>query len=167
MPSARPPAANSQTIGDDSSGSAKCDSFDGAIILRDLVGRCQVGTMHRPDGETMSRIAAMRARSLADPEGFWAEAAEAVEWYQHWDRVLDDERRPFTRWFPGAITNTCHNALDRHVAAGVGERIALLYESPVTGRSASFSYRELRDRVARFAGALAGLGVGRGDRVIV
>jgi propionyl-CoA synthetase len=115
----------------------------------------------------MSRIAALRARSLADPEGFWAEAAESVEWFRRWDRVLDDERRPFTRWFPGAITNTCHNALDRHVAAGIGESTALVYESPVTGRSARLSYRELRDRVARFAGALAGLGVGRGDRVIV
>jgi propionyl-CoA synthetase len=115
----------------------------------------------------MSHIAALRARSLADPAGFWAEAAEGVEWFRRWDRVLDDERRPFTRWFPGAITNTCHNALDRHVAAGIGESTALVYESPVTGRSACLSYRELRDRVARFAGALAGLGVGRGDRVIV
>ena len=115
----------------------------------------------------MSRLAALRARSLADPEAFWAEAAAAVDWLRPWDRVLDDAHRPLTRWFPGAIMNTCHNALDRHVDGGRGDQIALLYESPVTGRAATFPYRALRDAVARFAGALAGLGVARGDRVLV
>ncbi|MFN8186333.1 MAG: propionyl-CoA synthetase [Gaiellales bacterium] len=106
-------------------------------------------------------------RSLDDPDGFWAEAAQAIDWAEPWERVLDDSRPPFYRWFTGGRLNTCHNALDRHVEAGHGERLALVYDSPVTDTVASFTYRELRDRVARFAGALARLGVGKGDRVIV
>ena len=106
-------------------------------------------------------------RSLDDPEGFWGEAAEAIDWTRRFDRVLDDSRAPFHRWFPGGETNTCHNALDRHVAAGHGTRTALVHDSPVTGRVETFSYADLLDRVARAAGALARLGVGRGDRVLV
>ena len=101
-------------------------------------------------------IAEIYRRSLDRPEEFWAEAAEAIDWDQRWDRVLDDSRPPFYRWFTGARLNTCWNALDRHVAAGRGERVALIYDSPVTDTVASFTYRQLRDRVARFAGALAG-----------
>src|SRR5579883_3342663 len=106
-------------------------------------------------------------RSLAESEAFWAEAAEAIDWERGWDAVRDDRNPPFTRWFAGARLNTCWNALDRHVAAGRGERTALIWDSPVTGSLASFSYRELRDRVAGFAGALAGLGVAKGDRVLI
>jgi propionyl-CoA synthetase len=106
-------------------------------------------------------------RSLAEPEAFWAEAAEAIDWEKRWDRVLDDRRPPFYRWFAGARLNTCWNALDRHVAAGNGERVALVWDSPVTGQIVRFTYRELRDRVARFAGVLAGLGVKTGDRVLI
>jgi len=106
-------------------------------------------------------------RSLAESEAFWAEAAEAIDWERRWDAVRDDRNPPFTRWFAGARLNTCWNALDRHVAAGRGERTALIWDSPVTGSLASFSYRELRDRVAGFAGALAGLGVAKGDRVLI
>jgi propionyl-CoA synthetase len=106
-------------------------------------------------------------RSLAESEAFWAEAAEAIDWERRWDAVRDDRNPPFTRWFAGARLNTCWNALDRHVAAGRGERTALIWDSPVTGSLASFSYCELRDRVAGFAGALAGLGVARGDRVLI
>ena len=106
-------------------------------------------------------------RSLDDPEGFWAEAAEAIDWDRRWDRVLDDGAQPAARWFAGGMLNTCHNALDRHVAAGIGDRTALIYDSPVTGAQRSFTYAELTDRVARFAGALASRGVGRGDRVVI
>jgi propionyl-CoA synthetase len=81
--------------------------------------------------------------------------------------VLDDSRAPFYRWFSGGRLNSCHNALDRHVEGGRANQPALIYDSPVTGTSATFTYRELRDEVARFAGALAAEGVGRGDRVIV
>src|SRR5438270_12598295 len=102
-----------------------------------------------------------------DTEGFWAEAGEAIHWYKRWNRVLDGSRPPFYRWFPGAEVNTCYNALDWHVEHGRADQAALIYDSPVTGTVKSFTYRELRDEVARFAGALVGQGVGKGDRVII
>ncbi len=107
------------------------------------------------------------ARWRAEPEAFWAEAAEAVHWYRRWDAVLDDSRPPFHRWFPGGQVNSCYNALDRHVEGGRADQVALIYDSPVTSTVRSFTYRELRDEVARFAGVLAGRGVGRGDRVVI
>jgi propionyl-CoA synthetase len=114
-----------------------------------------------------SRFDAIYRRSLADPEGFWAEAAAGIHWHKRWDKVLDASRAPFYRWYPGALVNTCYNALDRHVDGGRAEQTALIYDSPVTGTIKRYSYRALRDEVARFAGALAALGVGKGDRVIV
>ncbi len=107
------------------------------------------------------------ARSLADPEAFWAEAAEGIHWERRWDRVLDESRAPFYRWFPGAVTNTCYNALDRHVEGGRADQPALIYDSPITGVVERFTYRELLDRVARVAGVLAEAGVEKGDRVLV
>jgi propionyl-CoA synthetase len=106
-------------------------------------------------------------RSLEDPEGFWGDAARAIDWIKPWERVLDRANPPFYRWFRGAEVNTCHNALDRHVAAGRGGQTALIYDSPVTGTQRRFSYAELRDQVARAAGALRALGLGRGDRVLI
>ncbi len=106
-------------------------------------------------------------RSLEDPAGFWGEAAEAVYWHKRWDKVLDDSRPPFYRWFAGGEVNTCYNALDLHVEEGRGDRPALIYDSPVTNSITTFTYRALRDKVATFAGALARLGVSKGDRVIV
>src|SRR5207244_7562507 len=106
-------------------------------------------------------------RSIERPEEFWAAAADAIDWEQRWDRVLDASRPPFFRWFPGARLNTCWNAVDRHVAAGRGERTALIWDSPVTGQIRHFTYRELRDEVARLAGALGSLGVVKGDRVLI
>jgi propionyl-CoA synthetase len=107
------------------------------------------------------------ARSLRDPEGFWGEAAEGIRWLKRWDRVLDRSSPPFYRWFRGGVLNTCDNALDRHVEAGRGEQTALIHDSPVTGSVKSFTYGQLRDLTARFAGALAAQGVGKGDRVII
>ena len=106
-------------------------------------------------------------RALNDPEGFWAEAAEDIHWDKRWDRVLDDSRPPFYRWFTGGALNTCYNALDVHVEQGNGDRPALIYDSPVTDSVKVFTYLELRDAVATFAGALRNHGVGVGDRVIV
>ena len=106
-------------------------------------------------------------RSLRDPEGFWRDAAEAVDWDSPPGRILDDSAAPIYRWFPDARLNTCHNALDRHVAAGRGEQAALIHDSPVTGQLRTYTYRELRDEVALFAGALRRLGVGPGDRVVI
>jgi propionyl-CoA synthetase len=109
----------------------------------------------------------VHARSLQDPAGFWAEAAETIDWYTKWDRVCDDSRAPFYRWFAGAEVNTCYNAIDRHVARGRSDQPALIYDSPVSGAVRMLTFRELRDRVAEFAGGLARLGVAKGDRVII
>jgi propionyl-CoA synthetase len=114
-----------------------------------------------------SRYEAAYRRSLADPERFWAEAAEDVHWFRRWDRVLDDTNPPFYRWFAGGMVNSCYDAVDRHVAEGRAEQPALIYDSPATGTKRSYTFRALRDEVARCAGMLAGLGVAKGDRVIV
>jgi len=114
-----------------------------------------------------SRYDETYARSMQDPEGFWAEAARDIHWTRPWSRVLDSSRAPFYRWFAGAETNTCYNALDRHVEEGRGAQPALIYDSPLAGAQASFTYAELRDTAARCAGALRALGVGKGDRVIL
>ena len=109
----------------------------------------------------------MYRRSLEDFDGFWAEAAEGVDWYKKWDRVRDDSKLPFYRWFPGGQLNTSYNALDRHVENGRADQLALIYDSPLTQAQKKFTYRELRDRVALFAGALANQGVAKGDRVVL
>ncbi len=106
-------------------------------------------------------------RSLTDPEGFWGEAAQAIHWDRTWDRVLDDSNPPFYRWFAGGMLNTCYNAVDRHVEAGRGDQIAIIHDSPVTASQRTISYAQLQDQVSRFAGALANLGVVKGDRVII
>jgi propionyl-CoA synthetase len=104
--------------------------------------------------------------SVDDPEGFWLGAAEAIDWTRPPERALD-ARPPFYRWFPDGELNVCANALDRHVDAGHGERRALVYDSPVTGTLRTYTYAQLLDAVARFAGVLAARGVGRGDRVVI
>ena len=106
-------------------------------------------------------------KSITDPDGFWGEAADAIDWYKKWDRVLDDSRAPFYGWFSGGELNTCYNALDRHVERGRADQVALIYDSPVTDQIRKFTYRELLDLVSRFAGALKGLGVHKGDTVII
>ena len=102
-----------------------------------------------------------------DPEGFWAEAAEAIHWYRRWDQVLDSSRAPFYRWFSGGLVNTCYNLLDTHVENGRAQQIALIYDSPVTGTIKSYTYRDLLNEVSLFAGALRQQGVEKGDRVII
>ena len=106
-------------------------------------------------------------RSLEDREAFWREAAAAVDWHSEPQRILDDSRPPFYHWFPDGVLNTCANAVDRHADGGRADQAALVYDSPVTGTIRVFTYAELRDEVATLAGALARLGVGKGDTVIV
>ena len=106
-------------------------------------------------------------RSLSDPESFWAGIAEGIRWRKKWDRVLDDSRAPFYRWFVGGELNTCDNALDRHVDEGRGDQLALVWDSPLAGDRRSITYRGMRDEVARIAGGFANKGIGRGDRVII
>ena len=106
-------------------------------------------------------------RSMEDPEGFWAEAAKDIDWYKPAEKILDDSNIPFYHWFQGGEINTCYNALDRHLENGRGDQLALIYDSPVTGTKKRFTYAELTETVAKFAGALAAQGVSKGDRVIV
>lgn len=106
-------------------------------------------------------------QSLKDPEGFWLEAARAVTWTKPPSRALDSSGAPLFRWFPDGELNTCYNALDRHVENGRGGETALEYDSAMLGVQRSYSYEELRDEVARFAGVLRTQGVGKGDRVVI
>ncbi|MFZ5996614.1 MAG: propionyl-CoA synthetase [Nitrospirota bacterium] len=115
----------------------------------------------------MGRYEEIFRKSIQDPHGFWGEAAEALSWYRKWDKVLDNTNPPFYRWFAGGEMNTCYNTLDRHVEGGKADQVALIYDSPVTNQVQKFTYRELRDRVARFAGVLKGLGVEKGDRIVI
>src|SRR5688500_15538599 len=105
--------------------------------------------------------------SISDPQGFWAKAAQGIDWRTPPKTILDSSAAPFHRWFVDGVVNTCENALDRHVAAGNGERVALIYDSPVTQTKRTYTYAELLDETATFAGALAGLGVTKGDRVVI
>jgi propionyl-CoA synthetase len=115
----------------------------------------------------MGTFESVYRRSLDDRDAFWAEAARGIDWSKPWDRVLDDDNPPMYRWFPGAELNTCYNALDRHADGGRGDQMALIYDSPVTDTVRRYTYSELRDLTARFAGVLAEQGVAKGDRVII
>ncbi len=115
----------------------------------------------------MSTLEETYRRSLDRPDEFWRGVSAAIDWDHDPERILDDSRPPFYRWFTGGELNTCHNALDRHVAGGRARQPALVYDSPVTGTKRVYTYAELLDEVATLAGALRGLGVGKGDTVVI
>ena len=115
----------------------------------------------------MSRYAEVYAQWRADPEGFWARAAQDVDWIQPPRRIFDSQAGVYGRWFPDATCNICANALDRHVAAGRGGQVALYYDSPVAGAKRAISYAQLLDEVETLAAVLAGQGVAKGDRVVI
>ena len=106
-------------------------------------------------------------QSIYDPERFWGAAAEGIDWYEKPSVVLDRSGAPLYEWFADGVMNTCFNAVDRHVANGRADQLALIYDSPVTDTKATFTYAQLLDEVSRFAGVLAGLGVVKGDRVVI
>ena len=106
-------------------------------------------------------------QSINNPDDFWGAAAEDCHWNKRWEKVLDDSNPPFYRWFTGGELNTCYNALDLHIENGRGEQAALIYDSPVTDTVKTYTYNQLRDEVAKFAGALAAQGVVKGDRVLI
>ncbi|MEU5468600.1 propionyl-CoA synthetase [Kocuria salsicia] len=116
---------------------------------------------------TPSTYESVYRASVENPEQFWLDAARAVDWVTAPTRALDDSAAPIYRWFPDGELNTCVNAVDRHVAAGHGERTALVYDSAVLGVQEHITYAQLQERVARFAGALAAQGVTKGDRVLL
>jgi len=105
--------------------------------------------------------------SITNPAAFWGKAAEEIQWVKKWDKVLDDGRKPFYGWFVGGELNTCYNALDYHVENGRGNQAAIIYDSPMTNTVLKITYNELLDQVARFAGVLKGMGVKKGDTVII
>ncbi len=107
------------------------------------------------------------ARWEKDPEGFWAEAAKAIDWFTPPTRVFDAEAGVYGRWFPDAVCNMCHNAVDRHVAGGRADQIAMVHDSAITGTKASFTYAEMLTEVSALAAVLKDRGVGKGDRVII
>ncbi|MES1934185.1 acyl-CoA synthetase/AMP-acid ligase [Salinisphaera shabanensis T35B1] len=106
-------------------------------------------------------------QALRDPEGFWREAAEAIRWTRAPQQILDASRAPFYRWYADGELNTADNCLDRHVEAGRGDVTALIHDSPVTNSQQRYSYVQLRDAVAKFAGVIRNQGVEKGDRVII
>lgn len=105
--------------------------------------------------------------SISDHEGFWAKAAEGIQWSKKFTRVLDDSNKPFYRWFPDGEMNTCYNAVDYHADNGRGDQAAIIYDSPVTDTIRKITYSELKEQVSKFAGVLASNGVEKGDRVIL
>ncbi len=115
----------------------------------------------------MSGYRAAYDASVRDPETFWRECAGLVDWFSKPSDILDRSRPPFYRWYTGGRLNTCYNALDRHVVRGRGDQTALIFDSAVTGQVRKFTYAELLEEVAAFAGGLAGLGVAPGDRVVI
>jgi propionyl-CoA synthetase len=115
----------------------------------------------------MSRYDEVFKKSITEPEGFWGKAAEDIEWYKKWDKVLDDSNKPFYRWFSGGELNTCYNAVDRHVQNGRADQTAIIYDSPVTDTIQKITYKELLDHVSKFSGVLKSLGVSKGDTVII
>ncbi|TAL18043.1 propionyl-CoA synthetase [bacterium] len=115
----------------------------------------------------MGRYDEVFSRSLTDKEGFWGEAAQNITWEKKWDKVLDDATPPFYHWFTGGELNTCYNALDRHADGGRGDQTALIFDSPVTEVKKKYTYKELRDEVAKIAGCIASLGLKKGDTAII
>src|SRR4249920_3413113 len=114
-----------------------------------------------------SRYHEVHARSLADPEGFWAEAAREIDWIEPAKKIFDPSMGAYGRWFAGAVVNTCYNALDRHVANGRADQVALIHDSPLTNSISKFTYAEMLKEVQTLAAVMADFGVAKGDRVIL
>ena len=115
----------------------------------------------------MTTYADLHAQSMNDPEGFWLEAAQAIDWITPPTTACDFSNAPAAKWFPGAQLNTCYNAIDRHVVAGRGDEVALIYDSPVTDTKRTFTFANLQQEVAKVAGGLKALNVQKGDRVLI
>ena len=117
--------------------------------------------------DAKARYSEIYQRSLRDPEGFWAEAAQDIDWYEPAKKVFDPEMGLYGRWFAGGVVNTCYNALDRHVLGGRANQTALIHDSPLTNTITKFTYAELLDEVKTFAAVMQDFGVAKGDRVVI
>jgi propionyl-CoA synthetase len=114
-----------------------------------------------------SRYDEVYARSMADPEGFWAEAAREIDWIKSAEKIFDRDMGLYGRWFAGAIVNTCYNALDRHVARGRADQLALIHDSPLAGTVIRLTYAEMLREVQALAAVMQEFGLAKGDRVII
>ena len=101
--------------------------------------------------------------SIDEPEKFWQGTAEDIFWFKKPNKILNKSNPPFYKWFEDGVTNTCYNALDFHIDNGLGEKIALIYDSPITGAKSKFTYSNLREKVSKFAWALRNQGINKGD----
>ncbi|MGO7335635.1 propionyl-CoA synthetase [Rhizobium leguminosarum] len=115
----------------------------------------------------MSNYHAGYERWKKDPEGFWADAAQEIDWFTPWEKVFDPDEGVYGRWFTGALCNTCYNAIDRHADGERGDQPALIFDSPVTDTKQSFSFKDMKVEVSALAAVLQDSGVGKGDRVII
>src|ERR1700726_1097757 len=119
------------------------------------------------NGQDNSRYHEVHARALRDPEGFWGEAAAEIDWIEPAKKIFDPGMGLYGRWFTGGVVNTCHNALDRHVAGGRADQIALIHDSPLANTVTTFTYAEMLKEVETLAAVMADFGVAKGDRVIL
>ena len=106
-------------------------------------------------------------KSISKPEEFWKEISNDIFWFRKPTKILDNNKPPFYKWFGDGVTNTCYNALDIHIDEGRGDKTALIYDSPITNKKGKFTFKQLKDKVSKFAGALSNQGVKKGDRVII
>ncbi|XP_071465258.1 acyl-CoA synthetase short-chain family member 3, mitochondrial isoform X2 [Marmota flaviventris] len=107
------------------------------------------------------------AASVADPERFWGKAAEQISWYKPWTKTLENRYTPSTSWFVEGMLNICYNAIDRHIENGKGDKIAIIYDSPVTNTKATITYKEVLEQVSKLAGVLVKYGIQKGDTVVI
>ena len=105
--------------------------------------------------------------SINNPEEFWKNVSEDVFWFKKPNKILNNSKPPFYKWFEDGVTNSCYNALDHHIEQGKGNKVALIYDSPITGNKAKFTFNQLKGKVSKFAGALDKLGIKKGDRIVI
>ena len=114
-----------------------------------------------------SKFDEIYAQSIKNPENFWKDASKDIFWFKEPTKILNKSNPPFYKWFEDGVTNTCYNALDIHIDKGRGNKVALIYDSPITGNKSKYTFNELKSQVSKFAGALKNQGVNKGDRVII
>jgi propionyl-CoA synthetase len=123
--------------------------------------------MTAPSAPVGARYAALHADSHRHPQAFWQEAARAIDWFRFPQTTFDPKAGVYGRWYTDGLCNTCHNAVDRHVAAGRGKQAAFIYDSPVTGTKRTITYSELLTEVTATARMILDTGIRKGDRIII
>ena len=131
------------------------------------VKKAELSGSHAVNIQSNNRYHEVHARSLADPEGFWGEAAREIDWIEPATKIFDPAMGLYGRWFAGAVVNTCYNALDRHVARGGADQVALIHDSPLAGKVTKLTYAEMLREVQALAAVMQDFGVTKGDRVIL